>query len=268
MRPPRPRGLHHRRDDRVDVLNPAALEGQAAPWRPPRLEPVQPAGSRRQPYQLPRRPGPQRDLCRARHVGAQIGQAEATRPRGLCRPHQLQARHAAGAVPPWTAQGRGQPGGGLACPHRPHTAAAAVVRGAGGPARTVLPDLTGIRLGTDGAEVVEAEDLPCWAGCRPGRWPLVSTTAASTVTRHQRCWGVQTTPSAGSPCPRGAGVTGRPWRSGRACGQRASVQSAKGHLRRRDGVRARASTALRVVSSCWRRRPACGMSANPARPGR
>jgi hypothetical protein len=268
MRLPIRRSLPNRLDDLIAALKALPRQGQAVPWRPPRLDLVQPAGILRQSQPRHLRPGQLRGRSLTRDVGAQMVPDQAPLPRGRRLQDQLPTRHDAGTVPPWTAQGRRQAAGGLERTEHPHTAAPAIGRGQGGPARAIFPDLTRKRLGTHRPERVEAEDPPRRARLRVGLedGPLVSVQAASTRTGNQLCWRFHTKPSACSHFQRVDAVTQSPGRSWSACWSRTSVPSANGTPRLRGLVRARAITGPRAVASCRHGRLERGASAKPAWP--
>jgi hypothetical protein len=98
---------------------------------------------------------------------------------GIGLQDRLQELNEAGAVPPRAAERRGQPSSRFEGAQPPDTPPASVVGGAGGPARALLPDLTGIHLGTHRPELVEADDPPLWARLRigPDNSPLFSAKA-------------------------------------------------------------------------------------------
>ncbi len=160
MRIPVRSRLQDRRDDPSDTLKAPPFQGQTAPLFPPGLDQVEPAGICRHQQQLHLRPGQQGGLRRPRDMCTQISRDQPPFLRGIRLQDQFQARHQAGAVPSGAAQGCGQAGSRLDGAQAPHAAAPAIIRGQRRPARSTPPPLPRIRLGTDGAEFVKAEDPP------------------------------------------------------------------------------------------------------------
>lgn len=261
-------GLQDGLDDLVAALKAAPFQGQAAPWLPPGLDQVQPAGLWWHAQPLHCGPGDQGGWGLPGPVGAEVIRDQPPRPCGRGVPHRLQELHEAGTVPSRAAQGGSQPRGRLKSAQDPHRAPPTIVRGQGRSARAARPHLAGGGLGAHRAELVKANDPPLrdWPHVGLDDTPLGSAQTASTCTWNPRCWRFQTKPSTWSHFQMVAGVTWSRWRSCRACWSRTSVHSAHGSPRLWGWVRARALTVPRVMASCWRGRPARAASAKPATP--